>query len=87
MNTTEFEKASRALAVYLASAFSAANISRLDFTLCIEGRPDGDLKISYGLGEYGSEVKGDFILAVLDEFLRRKGWSDRHNPLCLKVNH
>ena len=57
---------------------------RMDFTIEIEGRVhDGDLLLKYAIGEYGSDVKGDSIDAVLEEWLRRNNWNKRHTPLCL----
>lgn len=47
----------------------------------------GDLKVEYELADethYGGvSVVGSDIAAILDEFLRRKGWTDRNRPLCL----
>jgi hypothetical protein len=44
------------------------------------------LKISYTLGDdtfSGVTVTGDSSQAVLDEFLRRKGWKANHDPKAI----
>jgi len=39
--------------------------------------------LSFALGRYSEEVRGDGVANVLEEYLRRKGWNQRHAPLCL----
>ena len=61
------------------------NLSSFHFTIEASGRLDGDTEISFALRQtsYGSEVRGDSVEAVVDEFMRRHGWDRRHAPLCL----
>jgi len=59
------------------------SICRFEFTIKAEGRLDGEVSIHFGLGEYGTDVRGDSVSAVVQEFLRRHGWNERHAPLCL----
>ena len=63
--------------------FSDRNLSSMNFTIEIEGRPDGELKLSYGLGRYVTDVKGNNLAAVVAEFMRRHGWQERHDPVAL----
>lgn len=45
---------------------------------------DGDVKIEFTVGrEYGGEVTGDNMQAVLEEFMRRHGWKKAHNPVAI----
>ncbi len=55
------------------------------FRIEIEGHiHEGDLKVSYGLGSsYSPDVTGDSIQEVTEEYLRRKGWNERHAPLSI----
>ena len=68
-----------------------ANADQSYFKLEIDaaGRvQEGDVKITYSLSDsiYGSnKVDGSSIEAVTTEFLRRKGWSERHAPLELEA--
>lgn len=46
---------------------------------------EGQVKLEYGVGdsEYGVDVKGDSLQAVVDELMRRRGWSAVHAPKAL----
>ncbi len=58
--------------------------SHFMFMMKIEGRVlDGDLKMSVNMGEYGESVKGNAVDITLREFLRRLGYEEKHNTLCL----
>ncbi len=49
------------------------------------GRLDGDVSVTFKLGDYyglGSVSAGG-LASVAEEFLRRRGWQERHAPLCL----
>lgn len=62
------------------------DINSLDIRISVSGRVDGDLKITFEIGEPYSDygyVKGNTIENVFDEMLRRRGWNERHRPLCL----
>ncbi len=57
------------------------------FTLEITatGRLDGDVSVSFKLGDYyglGSVSAGQ-LAPAREEFLRRRGWQERHTALCL----
>ncbi len=59
-------------------------LARMDFTIAVEGRVSGgDLEVTFGLGEYGREVVGNSVDAVVAEYLRRHGWQRHNNPLCI----
>ena len=60
-----------------------ANIRRIELEISIDGRVDGDVLLNYSLGEYGAAVKGRNLDELVTEYLRRKGWDERHQPLCL----
>ena len=58
--------------------------SHFMFAMKIEGRVlDGDLKMSVSMGEYGDSIKGNAVDITLREFLRRLGYEEKHNQLCL----
>jgi hypothetical protein len=65
-------------------ALSVADESHFVLRLEASGRThDGTVEIKISLGKYGSEVEGDSVEAVVDEYLRRNGWNKRHAPLAL----
>lgn len=59
------------------------SLNRMTLLILAEGRMDGDLLVTFKLGEYSESVEGGRLDAVLAEFLRQRGWSARHAPLCL----
>lgn len=61
------------------------NLSCFDLIINAEGRvDDGEVKITFGVGKYSYDrVTGDTLQAVLDEFLRRRGWQQVHAPKAL----
>lgn len=59
-------------------------LSRFCFRVEVEGRVhDGDMELVYKIGSFGGEVEAHSIDAVLDEWMRRKGFEKRNAPLCL----
>ncbi len=66
------------------------SIPRIEFTVDISGRThDGDLKIKYEVGSAyndGGAVKGSKIEIVLDEYMRRFGWDQQNQPLCISFD-
>lgn len=83
----DFESLARQVAAVLRTALGNTDVSHMTFDLHIEGRTlSGDLELVYELSEYsynGNTVKGNSIEPILEEFLRRRGWIERHQPLCL----
>ncbi len=66
--------------------FSEANIGNIRLDIEASGRVNaGEILVTYKLGEqYGSNTpEGHRLAPVLDEFMRRKGWNERHKPLAL----
>lgn len=66
--------------------FAEANVSDLRLAIEIHGRVlSGDLEITFRCGfDYGNEqAAGGDLTATVEEFLRRKGWNNRHAALCL----
>lgn len=65
-------------------------INDFGFQIKVSGRVlDGEVKLSYKIGEYdfmAKEVEGDSPNAVVDEFLRRKGWASIHAPLAISMD-
>jgi hypothetical protein len=61
----------------------AEEISRFHLRITAEGRVDGEVRLTFSLGEYGDSVSGNDLNVVTEEFLRRHGWDLRHAPLCL----
>lgn len=55
----------------------------MTFQMIVSGRVNGDLKLEYKLGEYGGDVKGASLAAVLEEYLRRNGWEKRNDPVAI----
>jgi hypothetical protein len=69
---------------YREQAANSGKVARLDLTISATGRVAGDLKIAYSFSDdYGSGVNGNTLDDVFREFMRRKGWSETHAPLCL----
>lgn len=76
---TEVKKAAQAIR----QEFDEANIGHLTFEIEVSGRTHDELKIKYGVGEYGCTVSGGDLRAVLIEYKRRKGWTEANEPLAL----
>ena len=66
------------------------DISEFEFIIKASGRAhDGDLNLSFEIDHpYKSnvEVVGDGIGAVIEEFMRRHGWTKRHAPIAIGFN-
>ena len=71
------------VAADIRSRLGKANQRRIELTIELEGRVDGDLMLTYKIGEYGHQVSGRNLDELVTEYLRRKGWDERHQPLCL----
>lgn len=61
------------------------SLNGFDLTINAVGRLDGDVEISFTLGDYygGGSTKSGSLGAALAEFLRRRNWTARNAPLCL----
>ncbi len=46
---------------------------------------EGDVDLEYGVGAdtYSPDVKGDSMHAIVEEFMRRRGWKKRHAPIAI----
>ncbi len=81
---SSFETAVKAKIVELKTELGKCeSIQHFIFQITAEGRVDGEVVLTFALGRYSEEVRGDSVSAVLEEYLRRNGWSARHAPLCL----
>lgn len=70
----------------LRAKFASHNESGLYFNITATGRPDGDIKVKYSIGdgEYDSnKVSGYSLRPTLEEMFRRKAWKERNEPLAL----
>ena len=62
-------------------------LSNFSLTIHAEGRlHEGEVKLTFGLGSWNNEVKGDALNAVIEEFMRRNGWEALHAPKALAYN-
>ena len=61
------------------------SLSGFDLTIHASGRLDGDVEVSFSLGDYyaGGSCRAGSLGATLQEFLRRRNWIARNAPLCL----
>ena len=84
MSENSFESIVKAkVANIKAELAQVESIGHFEFSITAEGCVDGEVVVAFHLGKYSSEVRGDSVQAVLNEFLRRHGWNERHAPLCL----
>ena len=64
--------------------------SEFEFEIHAKGRvQEGEVKLSFKLadGYYaGVSVTGNSVQGVLDEYLRRQGWTKRNAPLAIAFN-
>jgi len=72
-------------ALYLQNTVKTVeSIHRFTFAIEVEGRTDGDLKITYRIGtDYDSTTAAGTIAAALTEALRRRGWQEANAPICI----
>ena len=66
------------------------SIRGFELIIKAEGRvSEGDIKLTYTLsnGEYSdpNTIEGNELAAITEEYLRRHGWTERHQPLLLTV--
>lgn len=61
-----------------------SNDKSFDLRAIMSGRlSGGDMSVHYQIGDYGEAIKGNSIRAVVIEWLRRRGYSKRHEPVLL----
>lgn len=73
-------------AYHIREKLAEHDLSSFHLEFEISGRVStGDLKFLVKLGDscYSNVVEGNSSQAVLDEYLRRKGFADKHDALCL----
>jgi len=62
-------------------------VSYFSFTIEASGSVNGDAKIEYKLYTNDQEfIKGNSVDALVDEMLRRRGWTSHNKPLMLTAN-
>lgn len=60
------------------------NIHRFEFEITASGRVhDGEVKITFKIGEYDVSVTGNTVDAAVLEFQRRNGYDAKHSGLVL----
>lgn len=65
-------------------ALAIADIPAMNLRFEANGRTDGDLLVQFKLcQQYDDDTVGSSLAAVVNEYLRRRGWNQRHAPLCL----
>jgi len=87
MNLAEFEQSVIALVTAVRDDLKTVDsLSSFTFSVDISGPVhSGDVNIEYKIckGSYGTDVIGNRIQPVLDEFKRRHGWTKDNKPLCI----
>ena len=82
----EVEAYIKRITTELRAVFQLHDESYMYFQITAKGRPDGDMKIEYSLGdtEYSSgNVKGYSLRPTVEEMFRRKKWVKRNIPIVL----
>lgn len=89
INSAALEASVKNFVRELRNEFDAINLPNLRFDIEVSGRVQGEMKIEFVLGDqYGSDsVRGGSINAVVEEYLRRRGWKQRHAPLSLTFDN
>ena len=65
-------------------ALKICDVSQFKLRIVAEGRVnDGDVKISYRIGEYSGECEGNSMRETLAEFMRRHGWDSANAPKAI----
>lgn len=64
------------------------SLSEFKISIKATGRVDGDAKINFAVSDctYSSGVEGNNLDDCIEELLRRRGWTKRHEPLMLTSN-
>jgi hypothetical protein len=84
MPMTNFERLLIATVREYRNRCQGTPVRHLHIEISAEGRIDGDLKITYHCrNHYDTNVSGNTLEDVFVELLRRNGWAERHQPLCL----
>lgn len=82
---TEFEKAVVAEVRRVREIMQRNDgLSRFKFEIEAEGRlHDGEIKVTFAIGEYGASVTANTVDDAIFEFQRRNGFDKRHSGLVL----
>ncbi len=81
---TSFERAVLEEVARVRSALQPHDLSHFCFIIEAEGRvQDGDVKVVFKLGEYSGSVRANSVDAMVKEYLRRNGWEQVNDGLCL----
>ncbi len=81
---TKFEQAVLDEVARVRGKLQPHDLSHFQFTIKAEGRvQDGDVKVVFALGEYSETVRANSVDAALTEYMRRHGWEQMHDGLCL----
>jgi hypothetical protein len=83
---SDFHQALSALVMHLKQKMQERGLSRFRFDIEMQGGTDDEqVRVRFMAGENydASNAQGGSLIAVVDEFCRRKGWADRHAILQL----
>lgn len=59
-------------------------VSQFTFQVLASGRVrDGDVEITFGIGNYSASVTANSVDGAVYEHMRRQGWERSNAPLCL----
>lgn len=82
---SQFENMFKAVAIQIRDRLGDADLSNVNISVIATGRTHGDLEIEYVVGSYynNEQVKANSLEAAVNEFLRRKGWTDVNKPVAI----
>ena len=82
---SQFENMFKAVAIQIRDRLGDADISNVNISVNATGRIHSDLEIEYVVGLYynNEQVKANSLEAAVNEFLRRKGWTDINKPIAI----
>jgi hypothetical protein len=81
--SAELHKAIVDAARNVRDVFDSHDVGHMTLEIEVSGRVHDELKIKYSIGEYSGTCEGGDLIAVLDEYMRRRGWNARNAPLAL----
>lgn len=60
------------------------SVSSFSFAVNASGRVrDGEIELTFGVGNYSPHVIANSVDGALQEYMRREGWQKRNNPICI----